>query len=93
MIYKNDKTCYMVTGLDFTNSANSLPVASKGISHAEYFAQKGIKLDFPDAKPMIAVEGRRKQTIYLPPELVAGNGTSVNQSFLWCVCLRIDFDK
>lgn len=63
----------MVTGLDFQNSANSLPVPSKGISHAEYFKQKGITLQFPDAKPMIAVEGRRKQTIYLPPELVAGN--------------------
>jgi len=73
VIYKNDKTCYMVTGLDFNNSANSLPVASKGISHTEYFAQKGIKLEFPDAKPMIVVEGRRKQSIYLPPELVAAN--------------------
>jgi len=63
----------MVTGLDFEHSPNSLSIPGKGISHTEYFAQKGVHLEFPDAKPMIAVEGRRRQTIYLPPELVAGN--------------------
>lgn len=62
----------MVTGLDFENSAKTLPVPNKGISHAEYFLQKKVALQFPDAKPMILVEGRRKMTIYLPPELVAG---------------------
>lgn len=62
----------MVTGLDFENSARTLPIPDKKISHLEYFKQKGVTLQFPDARPMLAVEGRRNQTIYLPPELVAG---------------------
>jgi hypothetical protein len=44
------------------------------MSHAEYFeAVKKVDLKFPDARPMVAVLGRNKQTIHLPAELVAGN--------------------
>jgi hypothetical protein len=57
--------------LDFKNSAASLPIPGKKISHEQYFASKGIKLKYPNEKPMIVVEGRQKQSIFLPPELVA----------------------
>jgi hypothetical protein len=44
------------------------------MSHAEYFKSvKNIQLEHPKARPMIAVLGQRKQTIYLPAELVTGN--------------------
>lgn len=43
------------------------------MSHAEYFKKKGVVLEYPNAKPMVAVEGRQKSTIYLPAELVMGN--------------------
>jgi len=43
------------------------------MSHSEYFEQKGVKLKYPRMSPMIVVLGRRKQPIYLPPELVMGN--------------------
>lgn len=43
------------------------------MSHTEYFARKGTVLKWPSAKPMVAVEGRQKSTIYLPAELVMGN--------------------
>ncbi len=74
VISMHDKKCYSVTDLMFDHSANSLPVDGLGISHAEYFAKrKSIQLKYPDARPMIAVLGRRNQTIFLPAELVAGN--------------------
>ncbi len=74
VISMHDKKCYSVTDLVFKHSANSMPVDGIGISHAEYFAKrKNIQLKYPDARPMIAVLGRRNQTIFLPPELVAGN--------------------
>jgi len=74
VISMHDKKCYSVTDLIYNHSANSLIVDGLGISHAEYFARrKSIELKYPDARPMIAVLGRRNQTIFLPPELVAGN--------------------
>lgn len=74
VISMHDKKCYSVTDLVYDHSANSLQVEGLGISHAEYFLKrKNIQLKYPDAKPMIAVLGRRNQTIYLPPELVAAN--------------------
>ena len=74
VISMHDKKCYSVTDLIFDRSAASMPVEGLGMSHAEYFERrKGIKLKHPNATPMIAVLGRRNQTIYLPPELVAGN--------------------
>ena len=74
VISMHDKKCYSVTDLMFEHSANSLPVDGLGISHTEYFEKrKSIQLKHPDARPMIAVLGRRNQTIFLPAELVAGN--------------------
>jgi hypothetical protein len=74
VISMHDKKCYSVTDLVFDHSAASMPIEGLGISHADYFSKrKGIELKYPDAKPMIAVLGRRNQTIYLPAELVAGN--------------------
>mmetsp|Transcript_42001 Transcript_42001/g.46923 ORF Transcript_42001/g.46923 Transcript_42001/m.46923 type:complete len:590 (-) Transcript_42001:1218-2987(-) len=74
VISMHDKKCYSVTDLLFNHSAHTLPVEGLGMTHAEYFAsRKNITLKYPNAKPMIAVLGRRNQTIFLPPELVAGN--------------------
>lgn len=74
VISMHDKKCYSVTDLVFNHSAASMPVEGLGMSHAEYFSKrKGVELKYPDAKPMIAVLGRRNQTIFLPAELVAGN--------------------
>jgi len=74
VICMHDKKCYSVTDLIYKHSANSMPVEGLGISHADYFAKrKNIELKYPDARPMIAVLGRRNQIIFLPPELVAGN--------------------
>ena len=74
VICMHDKKCYSVVDLLFDHSAMSLPIQGLNMSHAEYFQKrKGIDLRYPDAKPMIAVLGRRNQTIFLPPELVAGN--------------------
>jgi hypothetical protein len=74
VISMHDKKCYSVTDLIFDHSAASMPVEGLGYSHAEYFKQrKNIVLKYPNAKPMIAVLGRRNQTIFLPAELVAGN--------------------
>jgi hypothetical protein len=74
VISMHDKKCYSVTDLVFDRSAASMPVEGLGMSHAEYFKQrKNIILKYPNAKPMIAVLGRRNQTIFLPAELVAGN--------------------
>jgi hypothetical protein len=65
-------TGYTIVGLDFEHSARTLPVQDKGISHEEYFKQKGIALKYPDAKPMIVVLGRYDRKIHLPAELVTG---------------------
>jgi hypothetical protein len=74
VIYMNDKKCYSVTDLIFDHSAASMPIDDLGISHLEYFQKrKGITLKYPHVKLMVAVLGRRNQTIYLPAELVAGN--------------------
>lgn len=74
VISMHDKKCYSVKDLLFDQSAASLPVEGLGMSHAEYFQnRKGVTLKYPNAKPMIAVLGRRDSTIYLPAELVAGN--------------------
>jgi hypothetical protein len=62
---------YTIKDLDFKNSPVSLPIPGKNISHQQYFAAKGIKLEYPNEKPMIVVEGRQKMSIFLPPELVA----------------------
>lgn len=64
---------YTVTDLVFDHSPDSLQVPSKGISHTKYFASKGVVLAWPNAKPMVAVEGRQNMTIHLPAELVMGN--------------------
>lgn len=63
-------TGYTITDLDFEHSAATLPIPDQKISHEEYFAQKGIHLEYPREGPMIVIEGRHKQRIYLPPELV-----------------------
>jgi hypothetical protein len=68
-----DKKIYHVTDLIFEQSPASLPIEGLGISHADYFSQrKGIDLTYPDVRLMVAVEGRRKSTIFIPPELVCG---------------------
>jgi hypothetical protein len=64
---------YTVTDLLFDHSASTLLIPGKKTSHAQYFQSKGIQLEYPDEKPIIAVQGRRDQTIYLPAELVTGN--------------------
>ena len=61
---------YTILDLDFYHSAASLPIPGKKISHADYFRGKGIVLKYPRHGPMIVVEGRRKEKIYFPPELV-----------------------
>jgi hypothetical protein len=43
------------------------------MSHADYFKNKGVKLEYPNSVPMVAVPGRRNETIYLPAELIMGN--------------------
>ena len=74
VICKYDKKCYSVIDLLFDHSPASIPVAGLGISHAEYFEKnKGIKLDYPNVRPVLAVLGRHNSTIYFPAELVCGN--------------------
>uniref|UniRef100_A0A7S4JYJ5 C2H2-type domain-containing protein n=1 Tax=Odontella aurita TaxID=265563 RepID=A0A7S4JYJ5_9STRA len=69
-----DKKCYSVIDLLFDKSAASMPVPNLAMSHAEYFQKrKNIKLKYPDARPLVAVLGRKDSTIYLPAELVCGN--------------------
>jgi hypothetical protein len=68
-----DKKIYHVTDLIFDQSPNSMPIEGLNMSHADYFKQrKGIDLTYPDVKLMVAIEGRRKSTVFLPPELVCG---------------------
>jgi len=69
-----DKRCYSIMDIPFDQSPSSLPVQGLGISHAQYFAQKKkITLKYPNAKPMIQVQGRNDQPIYLPAEVVCAN--------------------
>jgi len=57
------------------NPNNNLsPSQQNQARRAEYFEKKkGMKLKYPNAKPLVAVLGRNKSTIYLPAELVCGN--------------------
>jgi hypothetical protein len=73
VITTHDRKCYFVIDLLFHDSANSLKIPEKEMSHTEYFESKGHKLKYPDAKPMVAVQGRRNMTIFFPAEMVAGN--------------------
>jgi hypothetical protein len=69
-----DKRCYSVKDLLFDKSPATLPVSNKGMSHAEYFAQrKGITLKYPKAVPMVEVLGRNDSSIFLPAEIVCAN--------------------
>lgn len=69
-----DRKCYSIEELIFTESPNSLQIAEKKISHAQYFATKlGEPLKYPNVRLMVAVQGRNKRTIHMPPELVTGN--------------------
>jgi PAZ domain len=76
VIYKIDKKTYSVVGFKFEHSAASLPVEGllidgKPCSHAQYFkVRKNIELKYPNATPMVEVLGKRKQTIFLPAELI-----------------------
>jgi hypothetical protein len=74
VISKLDKQTYSVHDLLFDHSAESLPVEGLGMSHAEYYEKrKQHKLQFPNAKPMVAVLGRRKAIIHLPAEIICAN--------------------
>ena len=74
IISMHDKKCYSVTDLIFNESAATMPVGGLNMTHAEYFEKrKNIKLKYPNFRPLIAVLGRRNQTVYFPAELVAGN--------------------
>lgn len=68
-----DKKIYHVKDLLFDNSPASLPIEGLGMSHADYFVKrKGLDIQYPNVKLMVAVEGRRDSTIFIPPELVCG---------------------
>ena len=60
--------------LSTDQSASSMPIPGSKMSHTEYFKEKkGIVLEFPNARPLLAVLGRNQSTIHLPAELVCGN--------------------
>lgn len=68
-----DKKIYHVKDLIFDQSPASMPIGGLDISHAEYFTKrKGLPLKYGNVKIMVAVEGRRDSTIFIPPELVCG---------------------
>lgn len=74
VIYMTDKRCYSVVDLIFEHSPDTLMVDGIGISHTAYFRErKDTMLKYPGCVPMVAVLGRRNQTIFLPPELIAFN--------------------
>jgi len=73
VITTHDRKCFSVIKLMFDHSANTLKIPDKNISHTEYFKSKKIILKYPDARPIVAVQGRRNQTIYFPAEMIAGN--------------------
>jgi hypothetical protein len=49
-----------------------MPIEGLCMSHADYYfkQRKCIDLTYPDVKLMVAFEGRRNSTIFVPPELV-----------------------
>ena len=74
IIYKLDKKTYTIQDLLFDQSADSLPVESKNMSHAEYFKdRKKYHLQYPNARPMITVLNPRNQKIFLPAEVACGD--------------------
>lgn len=74
VISKLDKTTYSIHDLVFDKSADSLMIEDLGMSHTKYFRErKKCVLEYPAAKPMIAVLGRNKSIIHFPPELVCSN--------------------
>ena len=74
VISKLDKTTYSIHDLVFDASADSLMIENLGVSHTTYFRErKKCTLEFPAAKPMIAVLGRNKSIIHFPAELVCAN--------------------
>ena len=69
-----DKRCYSVIDLDFDHSAATLPVEGLGMSHADYFAKrKNRPLQYPNARPIVAVLGRNNSKIHFPAEFVCVN--------------------
>lgn len=73
VIYKGDYKCYSVVDLRFDCSADTLPVTGLNMTHARYFLErKNIRLNFPNARPMVQVLGRRNESIFFPAELVFG---------------------
>lgn len=74
VIYMSDKRCYSVVDLIFEHSPDSMAVEGLNMSHTQYFKdRKDTILKYPKSVPMVAVLGRRNQTIYLPAELIAFN--------------------
>jgi hypothetical protein len=74
VISKLDKSTYWVHDIVFDHSPDSLPVGDLGMSHTVYFRdRKKHTLQYPSAKPMLAVLGRNKSIIHLPPEIVCAN--------------------
>ena len=66
-------TAYNVVDLDFDHSAATLPIPGKPISHAEYFAKKGVKLNYPKACPIVVAVDRKDRKLFFPAELVMGD--------------------
>eukprot|EP00547_Thalassionema_nitzschioides_P000902 CAMPEP_0194203194 /NCGR_PEP_ID=MMETSP0156-20130528/3038_1 /TAXON_ID=33649 /ORGANISM="Thalassionema nitzschioides, Strain L26-B" /LENGTH=1226 /DNA_ID=CAMNT_0038928897 /DNA_START=245 /DNA_END=3925 /DNA_ORIENTATION=- len=74
VISKIDKKCHSIHDLVFEESAESMPVGNLNMSHAQYFKdRKNCTLQYPRAVPMVAVVGRNKQMIHLPPELICAD--------------------
>jgi hypothetical protein len=74
VISKLDKACYDVHDLVFDQSPDTMLVGSLGISHTKYFEErKHYTLDFPSARPMVAVRGRHNKIIHLPAETLCAN--------------------
>jgi hypothetical protein len=67
-------TGYTVHRLLFEDSARTLPIRDKSMSHEDYYKNvKGMELRHPTATPMVAVLGRRDEVIHLPAEIVTSN--------------------
>lgn len=63
--------------LDESPATNLLPSSNE--SHEDYFQNKnGLRLDYPAAKPMLVVLGRKQSTIFPPEEFVCGNELDIN---------------
>ncbi|CAB9523207.1 Piwi-like protein 1 [Seminavis robusta] len=84
VIYKLEKKCYSIVALRFDLSPKTFPVkglkseqGDRDMLHSEYFEiRKNTSLQYPDVYPMVEVQGRRKESIYFPAELVCGNELS-----------------